>query len=84
MLCLCMLHVCDRSTAAAMIAARMLDEFMSHNHQCLVFEILSFNLYELLRSTQFQVLLCFAAVVLWVFAVLRRASLTARFVLELF
>lgn len=28
---------------------------MSHNHQCLVFEILSFNLYELLRSTQFQV-----------------------------
>ncbi|CAN0012873.1 unnamed protein product, partial [Sphacelaria rigidula] len=34
--------------------ARMLDEFMSHNHQCLVFEILSFNLYELLRSTQFQ------------------------------
>lgn len=36
-------------------AARMLDQFMSHNHQCLVFEILSFNLYELLRSTQFQV-----------------------------
>eukprot|EP00752_Nemacystus_decipiens_P008426 g7530.t1 len=34
--------------------ARMLDQFMSHNHQCLVFEILSFNLYELLRSTQFQ------------------------------
>ncbi|CAN0495863.1 unnamed protein product [Hapterophycus canaliculatus] len=33
----------------------MLDQFMSHNHQCLVFEILSFNLYELLRSTQFQV-----------------------------
>lgn len=32
---------------------------MSHNHQCLVFEILSFNLYELLRSTQFQV--CYLA-----------------------
>ncbi|CAN0517419.1 unnamed protein product [Laminaria digitata] len=33
----------------------MLEQFMCHNHQCLVFEILSFNLYELLRSTQFQV-----------------------------
>ena len=37
------------------LTARMLEQFMCHNHQCLVFEILSFNLYELLRSTQFQV-----------------------------
>lgn len=40
----------------ALLIARMLDHFMSNNHQCLVFEILSFNLYELLRSTHFQVL----------------------------
>lgn len=32
---------------------RLLDQFVHRNHQCLVFEILSFNLYELLRNTRF-------------------------------
>lgn len=31
---------------------RLLDQFMYRNHQCLVFEILSFNLYELLKNTK--------------------------------
>jgi dual specificity tyrosine-phosphorylation-regulated kinase 1 len=31
---------------------RLLDHFMFRNHQCLVFEILSFNLYELLKNTK--------------------------------
>mmetsp|Transcript_18241 Transcript_18241/g.30647 ORF Transcript_18241/g.30647 Transcript_18241/m.30647 type:complete len:544 (+) Transcript_18241:275-1906(+) len=33
---------------------RLLDHFMYRNHQCLVFEILSFNLYELLKNTKFR------------------------------
>lgn len=33
---------------------RFVDTFLHRNHQCLVFEMLSFNLYDLLRSTQFQ------------------------------
>ena len=32
---------------------RMLTHFMYRNHQCLVFEMLSLNLYELLKNTQF-------------------------------
>lgn len=32
---------------------RMLDTFVHHNHQCIVFELLSVNLYELLRDTSF-------------------------------
>jgi dual specificity tyrosine-phosphorylation-regulated kinase 1 len=33
---------------------RLLDQFVHRNHQCIVFEILSFNLYELLRNTRFR------------------------------
>mmetsp|Transcript_56298 Transcript_56298/g.110984 ORF Transcript_56298/g.110984 Transcript_56298/m.110984 type:complete len:561 (-) Transcript_56298:263-1945(-) len=33
---------------------RLLDQFIYRNHQCLVFEILSFNLYELLKNTKFR------------------------------
>jgi dual specificity tyrosine-phosphorylation-regulated kinase 1 len=33
---------------------RLLDQFIHRNHQCIVFEILSFNLYELLRNTRFR------------------------------
>lgn len=33
---------------------RLLDQFIYRNHQCLVFEILSFNLYELLKNTRFR------------------------------
>ncbi len=31
---------------------RLLDQFVHRNHQCIVFEILSFNLYELLKNTR--------------------------------
>ena len=31
----------------------VIDQFMHHNHQCIVFELLSLNLYELLRNTRF-------------------------------
>lgn len=33
---------------------RLLDQFVHRNHQCIVFEILSFNLYELLKNTRFR------------------------------
>lgn len=33
---------------------RLLTHFMYRNHQCLVFEMLSLNLYELLKNTQFS------------------------------
>ncbi|KAJ5069062.1 dual specificity tyrosine-phosphorylation-regulated kinase 1a [Anaeramoeba ignava] len=33
---------------------RLLDSFVYHNHLCLIFELLSVNIYELLRNTKFQ------------------------------
>lgn len=33
---------------------RMLDQFIFRSHQCIVFEMLSYNLYELLRNTNFR------------------------------
>lgn len=36
------------------LVVRLLDSFMHGNHQCLVFEKLAINLYDLLRSTQFK------------------------------
>ena len=33
---------------------RLLDTFETHRHQCLVFEMLSMNLYDLLRNTHFH------------------------------
>ena len=35
-------------------AVRLLSAFVHRNHQCLVFEMLSLNLYELLKNTQFD------------------------------
>lgn len=32
----------------------MIDQFIHQNHQCIVFELLSLNLYELLRNTRFN------------------------------
>ena len=31
---------------------RLLNHFVYRNHQCLVFEMLSYNLYELLKNTR--------------------------------
>lgn len=31
---------------------RMVNQFMFENHQCIVFEMLSYNLYDLLRNTK--------------------------------
>jgi dual specificity tyrosine-phosphorylation-regulated kinase 1 len=39
--------------AAHAYTVRLLTHFMYRNHQCLVFEMLSLNLYELLKNTQF-------------------------------
>jgi len=36
-----------------LITVRLLTHFMYRNHQCLVFEMLSLNLYELLKNTKF-------------------------------
>lgn len=33
---------------------QLLDKFVYRNHQCLVFEILSFSLYELLKNTKYN------------------------------
>lgn len=35
------------------MTVRLLTQFMYRNHQCLVFEMLSLNLYELLKNTHF-------------------------------
>lgn len=40
-------------TATSFFSVRLLTHFMYRNHQCLVFEMLSLNLYELLKNTQF-------------------------------
>ncbi|CAM9164999.1 unnamed protein product, partial [Ectocarpus fasciculatus] len=32
----------------------LLDTFMHHEHQCLVFEMMSYNLYDLLKNTRFK------------------------------
>jgi dual specificity protein kinase YAK1 len=33
---------------------RLMDCFPAHNHLCLVFELLSINIYELLKTNQFR------------------------------
>jgi hypothetical protein len=33
---------------------RLMDSFAAHNHLCLVFELLSINIYELLKTNQFR------------------------------
>ena len=42
---------------------RLLDHFIYRNHQCLVFEILSFNLYELLRNTKLGYISFFSPII---------------------
>ena len=40
----------DRSDECNIV--RLLNHFVYRNHQCLVFEMLSYNLYELLKNTR--------------------------------
>jgi dual specificity tyrosine-phosphorylation-regulated kinase 1 len=40
-------------TLLSLSSVRLITHFMYRNHQCLVFEMLSLNLYELLKNTQF-------------------------------
>jgi len=47
-------HLRDRDRDDENNIVRLLSHFMYKNHQCLVFEMLSLNLYELLKNTQFK------------------------------
>jgi len=47
-------HLKDRDRDDKNNIVRLLAHFMHKNHQCLVFEMLSLNLYELLKNTQFR------------------------------
>ena len=44
----------EKDTVEKGCVVRLIDQFMHKNHQCLVFEKLSMNLYDLLRSTKFE------------------------------
>mmetsp|Transcript_8237 Transcript_8237/g.20276 ORF Transcript_8237/g.20276 Transcript_8237/m.20276 type:complete len:707 (-) Transcript_8237:479-2599(-) len=46
-------HLNEKDTDDQHNIVRLLTSFMYRNHQCLVFEMLSLNLYELLKNTQF-------------------------------
>jgi len=46
-------HLNEKDTDYQHNIVRLLTSFMYRNHQCLVFEMLSLNLYELLKNTQF-------------------------------
>lgn len=47
-------HLKDRDSEDQHNIVRLLSHFMHKNHQCLVFEMLSLNLYELLKNTKFD------------------------------
>ncbi|GAX25415.1 dual specificity tyrosine-phosphorylation-regulated kinase 1 [Fistulifera solaris] len=46
-------HLSEKDSDDEHNIVRLLTHFMYRNHQCLVFEMLSLNLYELLKNTQF-------------------------------
>mmetsp|Transcript_30538 Transcript_30538/g.63763 ORF Transcript_30538/g.63763 Transcript_30538/m.63763 type:complete len:676 (-) Transcript_30538:398-2425(-) len=46
-------HLWEKDPEDQHNVVRLLTHFMYRNHQCLVFEMLSLNLYELLKNTQF-------------------------------
>jgi len=47
-------HIQEQDPADSVNIVRLLDSFVWHNHTCIVFEHLSYNLYELLRNTSFR------------------------------
>uniref|UniRef100_A0A7S2UJG5 Protein kinase domain-containing protein n=3 Tax=Attheya septentrionalis TaxID=420275 RepID=A0A7S2UJG5_9STRA len=47
-------HLCEKDPDDQHNIVRLITHFMYRNHQCLVFEMLSLNLYELLKNTQFR------------------------------
>lgn len=47
-------HLKDQDSKDQYNIVRLHSHFMHKNHQCLVFEMLSLNLYELLKNTQFE------------------------------
>lgn len=46
-------HLCEKDPDDQNNIVRLLTHFLFRKHQCLVFEMLSLNLYELLKNTQF-------------------------------
>ncbi len=55
-----LLHLQRNDPQDAFHCCYLLDAFVHRNHQCLVFKMLSFNLYELLKLNDFKVLDCIA------------------------
>jgi dual specificity tyrosine-phosphorylation-regulated kinase 1 len=47
-------HLKDNDASDEMNIVHLLDTFMHHEHQCLVFEMMSYNLYDLLKNTRFK------------------------------
>jgi dual specificity tyrosine-phosphorylation-regulated kinase 1 len=45
-------HLRDSDPSDEMNIVHLLDTFMHHEHQCLVFEMMSYNLYDLLKNTR--------------------------------
>jgi dual specificity tyrosine-phosphorylation-regulated kinase 1 len=48
------LRTLNQEDAEKWNVVRLKDTFLHHNHQCLVFELLSLNLFDLLQSTNFR------------------------------
>jgi len=46
--------ILEKDTQDEYNIVRMINKFVFRNHQCLVFEMLSYNLYELLKNTRFK------------------------------
>ena len=50
-----LLRLClEKDAADDQNVVRMLDTFVYRKHQCIVFEMLSYNLYDLLKNTKFK------------------------------
>lgn len=47
-------EILDKDVQDEYNIVRMINKFVFRNHQCLVFEMLSYNLYELLKNTRFK------------------------------